>query len=47
MVRADALLSYLDFGGRGFGGSLGALLAYLAVLHALCYAAVCALARRR
>lgn len=47
VVRGDALLSYLDFGSRGFGGSLGALLAYLGILHVLCRAAAWALTRRR
>jgi hypothetical protein len=44
---ADALLSYFGFDRRGFWGSVGALAAYWAVLHVLCYAGLLLLARRR
>jgi hypothetical protein len=45
-VRADAVLRYYGFD-RSFGGSVGALAAYLGVQHLLSYAAVVVLARRR
>jgi hypothetical protein len=45
-VRADALLAYFGFA-RGFGASMGALVAYLGVLHALSFLAMARLARWR
>jgi hypothetical protein len=45
-LRADALLAFFGFR-RSFGASVGALGAYLAVLHLLSFAALVRLARRR
>ncbi|GBF89466.1 hypothetical protein Rsub_02038 [Raphidocelis subcapitata] len=46
-VEGRLLLDYFGFGRRGVAGCLGALLAYLSVLHVLSFAALLALSRRR